>query len=217
MEKQPDGNVRKLRYAIIELIAERGTASSIEKGLFKGIKTERGQTFMWIKTNSDITRACNLAYYNILSIESYDGDTRRFTFFQATVDEQKTAFGRVKDVFVSLKDFIDKESDLVKTSLYTDIPDNFSSYSQNNLPSGPQMTRHDDIPTGSSSIYAPAYDPKYTPRIKKDPEPFAFKRASKKPTKAALKKLNAKLDLIDLGEYEYTIPEVKEESDVIVP
>lgn len=204
MEKQLDGNENKeLRYVIVELVAEKGTASSIEKGLFKGLKREYGQDFLWIKTASDVTRSCNLAYYNILSIESYDGDVRRFVFFQASLDEQKKALGRIKSMLLSLEGRIHKLSGLIEASRYSNIPDNFGNSCENS--SIQKTTVHRHIPTG------PAYGYNgYSTYEKKDPEPLAFKRDAKKPTKAALKKLSAKMDLIDKGEYEYKIPEVKE-------
>lgn len=216
MEDQQFNSKEKLRYVIVELVAERGSASSIEKGLFKGLKREFNQDFIWIRTNSEVVRACNLAFYNILSIESYNGDVRRFTFFQASIDEQKMARNAIKSVLLALDDRVSKASGLIEASKYTDVPDNFGSTNKNHMPRTsaahtPSCNKPSIYtPTGSPAFGHDYYDHMHSYE-KKEPEPLPFKRKSRKPTKAALKKLNAKLNLIDKGEYEYEMPEINPE------
>lgn len=200
---------KRLRYAIVELVGEKGTANSIEKGLFKGIKSTSTIDFLWVKTGNSVARSCNLEFYNILSIETYDGDVKTFTFFMADEEEQKKAREAIDNVTAKLKYAIDGEdNELIDVEKFTDVPDNFGSHSSNNK----------NFNKTANVVGSTGYNPTglynktdYTPYKRRDPEPFPFKRDTKKPTKAALRKMRSKLDMIMKGEYEYKLPEVDSE------
>lgn len=200
---------KPLCYAIVELVGEKGTANSIEKGLFKGIKNEIEDSFLWIKSGNTIAKSCNLKYYNVLSIETYDGDVRTFTFFMADENEQKEAHEALKGVFNGFAHILDeRDPELIDVSKFTDVPENFGSHT-----SGKIFKSGTSVPYGTSA-YNRSQQTNYSSSafIRKEPEPFPFKRGTKKPTKAALKKINKKLDLIVKGEYKYELPLIEKEA-----
>lgn len=81
----------KLRYVRIELSPKKGLQGSTEEGLFKKLGKKFDQTLLWIRKDHKVTKAFNLSFFNIVTIETYDGEIRRFTFFQPSFSEQKIA------------------------------------------------------------------------------------------------------------------------------
>jgi hypothetical protein len=199
-------------YVIVEVVAEQGNAASIERGLFKGLNTISAGTFLWLKPSEDIkdkvSKSCNLLYYSILSIETYDGTTRCYTFYRKDRAEQVKARETITGIYDVLKETIllKGEDYMLDVSKYHDVPD---------LTTGSR-----DIvgkkPGSMSNYYNSCHKPttsSYTPTVYQnvDPEPTAFKRRSKKPTEDVLASLNEKLDLIAKGEYDTNFPVVKGE------
>jgi len=195
-------------YVIIETVAENGKAASIERGLFKGLNSVGDGTFLWIKTSDSgkVSKSCNLSYYNILSIETYDGTTRCFTFFRKGKKEQKKGLVAITEIYDILKEKILLKDDdyMLDTDKYRDIPKNLEVGSKGIIGRGIRPAAAATNLYGNSSYTAPVYQ-------RKDPEPTAFKRRSKKPTEDSLATLNGKLDLITKGEYIAEFPKVKGE------
>lgn len=210
MQQTPNVQYEKeLRYAIVELVGELGTANSIEKGLFRGIKGE-AEEFLWIKSGSAVSKACSLGYYNVLSIETYDGDVRTFVFFMAGEDEQKEARRALDDVFSKFSHILDEEdSGLIDVSKFTDVPTNFGSHSSGKVIS--KSAVHSNNVLGYDSVYQRGNHQNSSTYVRKEPEPFPFKRETRKPTKVALRKMGEKLDLIMKGEYKYKLPQIEKE------
>lgn len=214
MSQQPGVRYEKeLCYAIVELVGELGTANSIEKGLFKGIKEgDEGDEFLWIKSGNSVSKACSLMYYNVLSIETYDSDVRTFVFFMAGEGEQKMA-REVLDKILSKFNHIPDEKDpgLIDVNKFTNVPTNFGSHSSVNTASKPVTHAERSAP-----IYSNIYHRSGTATsayVRKEPEPFPFKRETRKPTKVALRKMGEKLDLIMKGEYKYELPRIDKKAD----
>lgn len=217
MQQAPNIRYEKeLRYAIIELVGELGTANSIEKGLFRGIKGKGADEFLWIKSGNSVSKACSLGYYNILSIETYDGDVRTFVFFMAGEDEQKMAREALNVILSKFSHIPDEEDPgLIDVSKFTDVPTNFGSHNSGN--------KVFNKPTGHTGEGTPGYSSVYqgcdhqnnvvtSAYVRKEPEPFPFKRETRKPTKVALRKIAEKLDLIMKGEYKCEFPQIKKDT-----
>lgn len=199
-------NEKELRYVIVELVGEKGTANSIEKGLFKGIKKEvlGAANFLWLKTGNNVVKACNLGFFNILSIETYDGDVKAFTFFMAGEEEQKKAYKEIDSIVSRLSHMLNNEDpQLIDVEKFTDLPSSFGSHNNSKINTNPSNA----MVTGAANYNADLYNKDFSYE-KKDPEPFSFKRDTKKPTKAALMRMKEKLDLIAKGEYKYELPEM---------
>jgi len=207
--------VDNYHYVIVEVVAEHGNAASIERGLFKGLNAIATGTFIWLKPSKDpkdeVSKSCNLLYYSILSIETYDGTTRCYTFYRKDKGEQDKALEAITEIYNVLKEkiLLKKDDYMLDISKYHDIPD---------LETGSKaiVGNHKTPATSMSSYYSNQRQTPagcYTPTVyeKKEPEPTAFKRRSKKPTEDTLTSLNEKLDLIAKGEYDTDFPKVKGE------
>lgn len=204
-QMQAVADEKKLCYAIVELVGDNGTADSIEKGLFKGIRDAYAHDFLWMKTGSSITRACNLGYYNILSVETYDGDDKTFLFFMSDKDEQQKARDSLKDVFDRFGHLLEEgTSKLIDVDKFTDVPKNFGNSETSKISIRKSVDTH--------SVYGHGHGQGTLGYTRKEPEPFPFKRETKKPTKTALKKLREKLDLIMRGEYKCSFSKIKGEA-----
>lgn len=209
----------KLHYAIVEMVPYSGSANSIVRGLFKGIKKLMPDSiFLWLKNGENIAVAYHLQFYTILSIETYDGTVRTYTFFKQDDYEQKKALKDIEDLFDTLKYFVNTEDEcMVNTNNYTSIPENYSESEGNKIVSSNyQPTFNKDsvgnINTANKTASAYTYD--YYNNVKKEPEPMAFRRRTKKPSSEALTGLTTKLDLIIKGEYEGKFPKVKGEKEI---
>lgn len=206
---------KELHYVIVELVGEKGAANSIEKGLFQGIKSTGTSDFLWMKTGNNMARSCNLQFYNILSIQTYDGDVKAFTFFMANKEEQKKAREDIDNIFNRLGHVLnDKDPKIVDVKKYIGIPKNFGNH-DNKIPTKPNITM--GPPVNKVHITGRNTDPyNHSAYVRRDPEPFPFERNTKKPTKIILKKMGEKLDLIMKGEYEYRLPEISNEETGVI-
>ena len=196
----------KLKYAILELVANNGSSDKIEKGLLRGMTDEEGG-FVWIKSLSKVTRMCSLGFYNILSVETHDGQARCLTFFKAETHEQTKAVDLVKDTIKTFENIIDEKSGLINTDKYVDIPAEEEVKSGTSYGSGAAVTKPISYTNNTPSIYTG----NHTTYTKKDPEALAFKREDKRPTKTALKKMKEKVLAIAKGEYKPKLQKVSKE------
>ncbi len=208
-------------YAVVELVGEKGGANSIEKGLLRGINEEGGESFLWLVTEKKISRAINLADVNILSVETFDGLTRAYTFFMADEDEQKYARKLAEETFESLKKLALPAGGLMlDVSKFKNVPEDFGK------PTAMSAAKKTNlVGTASQKPAGTVGDSWYGNQQRKpagytsnsyyntDPEPCAWKRKSRKPTKKALEKLRGKLDLLAKKELKYTMPVVKTEKE----
>lgn len=212
----PEGH-EKLRYCVIELVKERGSAKDIEKGLFKGLVEESGINFLWIKTPSTVVRGCNLEYYNVLSVEVYDGVIKALTFFKAEEDEQRKAEGLINEIFKCFEDMrLEEDHRLIDVDKYSDIPECFGK-NTGRTANKPARTIHtSDVQTfhkqGNNTGTATSVN-NNKHFVKNSPEACFFKRKGRKPTKKMLEELDKKLDLIMEGEYNPEFPEIKNDDN----
>lgn len=210
----------KLKYAIVELIADKGRASTIDCGLLRGIgkDKESDDEFMWAVTPKKVVRGFSLAYYNILSVVTFDGHTKVYTFFMADEDEQKEARKIAERAYEGLKDLALPEGErLLDVSKFENVPEDFNKLSIVSNITTP--TQHTGAATGQGKKdwYGKGHSccgyttPTYVANT--DPTPFSWKRKTKKPTKKALEELREKLDMIAKREYKFAPRAIKGEKE----
>lgn len=210
-------NGRKLKYAIVELIADKGRAQNIEGGLLRGIGKDAGDNFLWLVTSKKVSRACSLAYYNILSVVTFDGFTKTYTFFMADEDEQAEARKVTEEAYDGLKELaLPENAVLLDVSKFEEVPENFGRLSTVHSSAAASSIGHQ---TGAASTnmndwYGKQHNTDTQSYVHNDPEPFSWKRKTRKPTKKALEALRNKLDLIAKREYEVAMRAIKGEKDV---
>jgi hypothetical protein len=219
----------KLKYAIVELTT-KNSSNIIECGLFMGmqVKTPNGEdidlsdlrkkvgsVYLWLYMDDDKkARAYNMDFFNILSLETYNGISRVVIYFMATDSDQKEALKIAKQAMAGLSEMATGDPDIINIKKFTDLPPNFKSSRQT------VTGANSSISTGQSRRFTPAtrktttgpdFSTNYTRTtyVKRDPEPTTFERKGRRPTKKALEKLTAKLDQIAKGEYEGKLPRIK--------
>jgi hypothetical protein len=212
-----------LKYAIVELIAEKGAAESVECCLLRGISGDVDGNFLWAVTNKKTSRSYNLDYFNILSLATYDGITKKFYFFMADKDEQDQAKKLVEQAYECLKKKAAAEgTTLLDVSKFESVPDNFDkidrgskriaspTHSQTGAPS---VGGQDYYNKNRTAGFHTAADSKYDDYWNRDPEPFFWKRKTRKPTKKALEKMREAIQRIAKGEYEFEPKAIKGEKE----
>jgi len=185
-----------------------GSTDKIEKGLLRGVTEEEGG-FIWIKTLSKVARMCSLNYYNILSVETHDGQTRCLTFFKAETHEQVKALELINKTVKEFEHIIEEKSGLINVEKYTNTP------TENEMKAGTSTTANKPISCGTKTptLYTGNHHSNLnnpTP-YRREPEAMPFKREDRKPTKAALKKMRDKVLAISKGEFDYKLPKIKKE------
>lgn len=208
-------SIRGVKYAIVEIALERGSVKHIERGLFKGLRIkENNPTYIWLTAGEDGAKMCNLTEYTIVSIETYDGQARVIVFFMSDKDEQTEAKAFLIAVKNGLEDLCCKEDpELIDTDKYENVPKDFGgtgitkvspNHSSDVSNYSAQRTMGFQTAGEKSGVFSRS---SYSDI--EDPEPTSFKRETRKPSKTALEKLNAKLDLIAKGEYKCELPEIE--------
>lgn len=207
---------KKLKYAIVEIVSKTGSSGQIQIGLFKGLQKFDADNFLWLETGKNVSRAFNMTEHNVLSLETYDGFSRRYTYFLAEEHDQIEAKKRLEDAFTALSRIaLKKDGLLLDVSKFESVPADFAK-SPGKLPNtsaprtGTATASAAGPPGNTNHKTSHSYGTGYTTA---KPEPFAWKRSTRKPTKRALEILREKLDAIAKGEYEAKLPRIKSESE----
>jgi len=218
----------KTKYCIVEVIKKDGKSNEIGRGMYRGWKDKEAPKegaeakestigFLYISKTTRATESFNMDFYNILSIEVFDGVNKTFTFFMADEIDQAQAVKIMRDVHESLEPIADeKDKDFIDTEKYTDVPKDLGGTGVVTLP-------HNTRRTGSAAVghghgagghnRQNYYSDGSTYYSRKDPEPTFFKRKARKPTKIALAKMAAKIDEIAAGTYKQKLPKTKEDDE----
>ena len=129
-----------LSYVLVEMVNKDKVAKKqvkyakdMERGLFSGIMVylfddNSTKVYIVLDTAGDEITLLDLDYYNILSIELFDGIVREYLFVRDTDEDQEKAFVELTDLVTGLATA--KRTlpglDLVDVSTYTDLPSNFT-------------------------------------------------------------------------------------------
>lgn len=216
VEEQNRAN-KNLKYAIVEIVSKNGSSGQIQIGLFKGTQKFDTDDFLWLETGKNVSRAFNMAEHNVLSLETYDGFARLYAYFLAEEYDQREAKKRLENAFTALSRIaLKKDGLLLDANKFESVPADFAK-SPGKLPNtnaqrtGTATASAAAGPLGNTNHKTShSYGTGYTTA---KPEPFAWKRSTRKPTKRALEILREKLDAIAKGEYEAKLPRIKSEPE----
>lgn len=205
-----------IKYILVEMVLDKKDKPIAELvktskiGLFKGLREEAinddGTTssFVLIKNKGDRLLTLNLNYYNILSVERFNGLSKTIHYFRAHNDDQEAAVNILEKIVQEVKlagNMLASSDALIDTSAYTQIPmkygDSGDSISQINSSSNGVVDK-----TGAS-IHTPS-----TTYIKPSNKPSIIKRTSKVPTKIILEEMEKKIEQIREGKYEAKLPDI---------
>lgn len=197
-----------IKYVLIEMIENdesKMTNASIITGLFKGIRIyqpPKEDMLVLVKdSKKDTIHLLNTNKYNILSLQKFDSYTKIIHCFRATEEDQKLAVSKISDIIKELREdkrTIANDDNIIDTTTYTDIPDDITIIKQ---------CKSTDVTVPKRTVHTPrASTVKST--VQKDPEPKYFKR-SRKPTEAALTRMQQKIEDIKKGTYQVKLPIIK--------
>lgn len=213
----------EIKYVVLELLMKNAGVTakiaadqrdSIEFGMLQGIQTEEetntkpSESFILIRCDEKVLKACNMHMYNVLTYEVYNGTERAITFFRADEEDQKLARDIIANTLADLKAAgrMTANDNIVDVSSYSEVPSNFGE------------TAGSQINPSTTSITTPktptTVDYTAKPYKSKEKEPLAFKRTDKKPTKALLEKMRIAVQTITDGTYEApALPVIAKDDD----
>ena len=217
----------KVKYISIELVlhpdkleqSKGGMDDVIQFGLFKGIgklaKPQTEQEFLLVSPpkspNAVLDDKAMKAYawdsYNVLSFEVFDGSVRHIAFFKADDDDQKAADEMVRKVLEKMKtaNRMEKNSEeIIDVKSYTQLPTGFGSAIKNTVSTVQNQNYHGgrrSTPAGGVGTTHRNWAGNNYNATDYSRKPFFFRRKSKLPHHATLKKLFATLDKMDNDDY----------------
>jgi hypothetical protein len=217
-EKKSAVKESAIKYALIEMIKNNETklvATSIVVGLFKGIKCEaastaedaKQQVFILLEEKDKAIRALALDYYNIMSLEKYDGMERTVTFFRASEEDQNAAFDMAANIVNELhvaERTVKSDENIIDITTYTEIPAVYGT-SLESREANTAKSHIGGLNTTRSTVQNNHVGTVYK---KKEPEPFFFKRKGRALAQKTLETMRNKVLQIAIGQYEPVLPEI---------
>ncbi len=209
-----------IKYVTIEMIKNNEknlVAKSIQSGLFKGIRLEQidktegaaPDVFMLIQVEEKTLLVLCLKYYNILSLERFDGATKTITYFRASEEEQEKAFDLSAEIVNELHEAgrtVSEDAKIIDVGTYAQVPDVIKASSGGSKLK--EINKH-----AASTRAASASRSTYTVHKPKEKEPSIIKRTTKKPTKAMLETMAGKIKAISEGTLKVELPEIEGDTD----
>ena len=202
-----------IKYILVETVLnkkDKPVAELIKTskvGLFKGLRDEvinddnKPSSFLLLKSKNDELLSLNLDYYNVLSVEKFNGLSKTITYFKASADDQEAAINVLEKTIQEMKmanKMLASSDTLIDTSTYTQVPAKYDS------------TCNAKGSSGSSTVsksFVSSHKPS-TPYVKPAIKPSVIKRESKIPTKIMLEEMGKKIKQIQEGKYETKLPEI---------
>lgn len=208
----------QIKYVTIEMIKNNEknlVAKSIQTGLFKGIRFEQlDQTkgadpdvFILIQVEEKTLLVLCTKYYNILTLERFDGITKTITYFRASDEEQEKAFDLAAEIVNELNEagrtLLD-DAKIIDIGTYAQTPEviKVTESSKSLTDVGKSST----ISKASKSTHSHVQKPK-------EKKPTAIKRTTKKPTKAMLHKMTETIKAIADGTLTLELPEIEGDTE----
>jgi len=205
-----------VKYVLVETVLDKKDKpiseliNTCKIGLLKGLKEatinqdDKPSQFLLLKGRKDELLSLNCAYYNVLSIEKFNGLSKTITYFRASKEEQESANAVLEKIIEDMKEagkMLASDGNIIDTSTYAQIPNSFSSTTV------PVKTSAPIKPTGSPLFNNTRCNYNKPTPVKSD-KPAVIKRKSKVPTKAMLEEMEKKIKLIMQGKYEAELPEI---------
>ncbi|HLD89604.1 MAG TPA: hypothetical protein VI911_01050 [Patescibacteria group bacterium] len=217
-----------LAYVLVEMVnkdkarnREVKTAKDIEKGLFEGIMVHlypnnSTRVYVVLSTAPNKTVLLDTEFYNVLSIEAYEGTTREYLFWRDTEEDQKAAFSELSDL---LNVLINSGKtipgfDVVDLTCYTDLPKHFMAETTNNttkVHSSTNVSNVSSTPAYSNTVYNKGT----VVSVSGTKTPTFFTRKSKPPHWKTLEQIKSKLkDLAGGKKLDIPIPSTDATAEV---
>lgn len=203
----------EIKYVLIEMIENdisKMSGDSIIAGMFKGIRVyqppKEDMLILIEDRKEEVIHLLNIAKYNILSLQRFDGYTKIIHCFRATKEDQESAISIISDMIKELNDAdrtIDSDDNIIDTSTYASIPDDTTIIKQ--------CTGAKNYARNNNTVHRPAHrcdNTKNVTVVPKEMQPKHFKR-TKKPSKVALDKMQKKIEEIRIGTYQVKLPVIK--------
>lgn len=206
-----------IKYVTIEMIKNNEknlVARSIQAGLFKGIRLEQidqteGATpdvFILIQIEEKTLLTLCLKYYNVLSLERFDGATKTVTYFRASEEEQEKAFDKAAEIVNELHEAgrtVSDDAKIIDVGTYVQVPDAIKvSESSSKLGAASKQSTIISRSKSSYNVHKP-----------KEKEPSIIKRTTKKPTKAMLAAMSKRIKDIADGTLTLELPEIEGDTE----
>ncbi len=211
-----------IKYIVAEAIKadEKNLIStSIELGLFQGVlhkklhkSSKEAEPFLLLKSKDNSLKTLCLHYYNILSLERFDGITKIVTFFRAGKEDQEKAQEMATDLVEQMRKAnrtLASEDEMIDVSTYSEVPPVMGA-TKTEISGGAASSRFNSRSTvgqGTGVVHH------HRAPIKKVIAPTLFKRKGKKPSKAILDTMNDKIQQIAAGTYKPVLPEIKGDAE----
>ena len=205
---------RKVDYVYIEMILNKDSKYDVIPGLFKGVVERKGHKFVLLQGLKNATNVVSVKFYGIMSLEVCEGDYTNFTYFTAEKVEQDAAYEMLEKLGKELlADGFGYSNDpnIIDTDKYNNVPSTYkdgkpltSGTATSGTASGvgnfaPPHTRYSN--NGTTYVRQSA--------VKPDPPPAVIGRTkTKKPTKAMLDEMLAKVQQITAGEFQVVLPDI---------
>ena len=192
-------------YVYIEMVFNQLDKNEIVSGLFKGITTKDGFTFILLQGKQEGTNVVNLKFYNIMTIEVLRKKYKDLTYLTIDKEEQKIGFDMLNKLYDELKPLHINSShskNIININEYTNVPEDKrlttnKTAAKKVVETNSNFQSHNYYRNNTSSIY-----------VKKTMVPCVFKRTSTLPGEKILELLQEKLDKINTGEFKPTLPEI---------
>ena len=158
----------EIKYVLIEMIENdmyKMSGDSIIAGLFKGTRVyqppKEDMLVLIENKKEDAIHLLNVAKYNILSLQKFDGYTKIIHCFRATEEDQKLALSIISDIIKELDDAgrtIDSDDNIIDIDTYTSIPEDVTIIKQSTSAMS-SIKRSDAAKTGTKHVATINRDP----------------------------------------------------------
>lgn len=208
--------VSGIKYVLIEMIENdvaKMNSDSIISGVFKGVRyynPPKEDVLILVENKKDETVfLLNTKKYNILSMQKFDGFTKILHCFKSTREDQEMAMKKIVDIIEDLRKAdrtLDSDDNIVDTSTFSDIPEDTTIIT--NISSNKSSAIRRSTPTQNQTTTHYCNNNRHVnTHVNRGPEPRFFKR-KKKPTQAALEKMEKKINEIKTGTYKPKLPQI---------
>ena len=208
----------KTNYVFLEMVLNKDTKYDVIAGLFKGIIEKKGQKFILLQGLKNATNILSVDFYNIMMIEEREGDFKNLTYFTAEKIDQDIAEEMIAKLYENMLAGgmgLHNDPKIIDIDKYTEVPKDYLDGKplQTGTATAGKASGVGNFASPHTRYQAGTTYTKQT-TVKADPEPSLIGRTkTKKPAKAALDIMFAKVQQVTAGEFEPVLPEIMGEDD----
>jgi hypothetical protein len=215
-----------IKYIVVEAIRgdEKSLIStSIDLGLFQGVLHKKLHTsdkeakpYLLMKCKDKTLKTLCLTYYNILSLERFDGITKVVTFFRSCDEDKVKAYEMAKDLVEQMRKAnrtLATEDEMIDISTYSEVPEAMGATKiETDTAKDASFSRYQNRSTVGQGTGTGVIHHHRAP-VKKPIVPSLFKRIGRRPSKTTLDAMDVKVQQIAEGTYETTLPEIEGDAE----